>query len=154
AVVGPLAAETALLDAAEGGGRVGDQSAVETDHACFELFGDAQATGEVAGIEIGDEAVFRVVCRSDRLLPGIEDGDRGDGTEDFVVHDQRVRLHAGEDGGREVEAVAAGRLTAGHDGSAARLGVAYQAGDALDGVLVDQRPALRGGIVALADLQR
>src|SRR5690606_2393502 len=137
AVVGALATKTALLDATERGGRVGDQSAVETDHAGFELFGDAQAAREVAGVEIGDEAVFSVVLRSDRFLLGIEDGDRGDGTADLVVYEQSVRVHAGEDGGRNVAAVATGRLNAGHDGRDARLGVASQAGDALDGVLVD-----------------
>ena len=73
-----FAAETALLDAAEGGGRIGYETTVEADHAAFQPLRDPQSASEVAGVDIGDQSVFRIVRRGDRLLLGFEGGDRGD----------------------------------------------------------------------------
>src|SRR5918994_388114 len=47
----PLAAEAALLRAAERCGRVGDEAAVEADHAALDPLRQAETAGEVAGVE-------------------------------------------------------------------------------------------------------
>src|ERR1700722_12243194 len=61
ALVSAFAADAALLGAAERCGGIGDEPAVEPDHAEVELFRHPQPTAQVLGVEIGDEAVFGVV---------------------------------------------------------------------------------------------
>src|SRR5687768_15351684 len=80
-----LAAKAALLDAAEGRCRVGDQAAVEADHAGFHLRGNAHALGNVLRINVSGETIFGVVCALDRLGLGVEDRERCDRPEDFLM---------------------------------------------------------------------
>src|SRR5690606_30623645 len=63
----PLAAEAALLGAAERGGRVRDQASVEADHPALQALRQAQAAGQVGGVEVADEAVLGVVDRRQQL---------------------------------------------------------------------------------------
>ena len=108
-MVRPLAAEAGLLDAAERRRGVGDEAAVEADHAGLDLLGDAQAAGEVAGVDVGDEAELGVVGQGDGLVLGGEAADGGDGAEDLLAGDGGAGGDAVDDGGREVEAVAVER---------------------------------------------
>src|SRR5262245_58487033 len=62
-----LASDTRLLHAAEGRGRIGDEPAVEPDHAELELLGDAHAAAHVLGVEVRDEAVLGIVRALDYL---------------------------------------------------------------------------------------
>src|SRR6478736_5795030 len=78
-----FAADARLFHAAERRGRVGDESAVEPDHAELELLGDAHAAAHVLGIEVGNETVLGVIGALDHLALGFEGLDRGDGAEDF-----------------------------------------------------------------------
>src|SRR5205807_1814753 len=68
ALVAALAADAALLGAAERRGRVGDDAAVEPDHAGVQRLGDAQALGQVGGVDVGDQPVLGVVGQPDRLV--------------------------------------------------------------------------------------
>src|SRR5262245_1518868 len=78
-----LAAEARLLHAAERCRRIGDEAAVEADHAELELLRHAHAAAQVLGVEVGDEPVLGVVGALDRLLIGLEGLDRRDGPEDL-----------------------------------------------------------------------
>src|SRR5215475_7981753 len=80
-----FATDARLLHAAEGRGRIGDEPAVEPDHAELELLGDAHATAHVLGVEVRDEAVLGVVRALDHLALGFEGLDRGNGAEDFFA---------------------------------------------------------------------
>ena len=99
-----FAADAGLLHAAERRRRIGDQAAVEADHAEIELLGDAHAAAQVLGVEIGDETVFGVVGALDRLVLGLEGLDRGDRPEDFLVQHLGIVRHIGEHGRRIEEA--------------------------------------------------
>src|SRR5829696_2145680 len=63
-----FAAEARVLDAAEGGGGVGDHALVEADHARFDALADAQGTLEITGVDVGHEAVFGVVGGGDGIF--------------------------------------------------------------------------------------
>jgi hypothetical protein len=82
-VVRALAAEAALLDAAERGRRVGNDAAVEADHAGFEPLGNLQTLPQV----IGDETVLGVVRGLYGLVDRLEGGDRRNRAEDFVIEE-------------------------------------------------------------------
>src|SRR4051794_38321520 len=60
ALMRAFAAKTGLLGAAEWRRRVGDEAAVEADHAEVELFGDPHAAAQVLGVEIRHQPVFGV----------------------------------------------------------------------------------------------
>src|SRR5215211_1331383 len=92
-------AEAGVLDAAEGGGGVGDHALVEAYHACLETLADAQGPLKVAGVDVGHEAVFCVVGGGYGLLFRIEGGDRGHGAEDLLLEERRVVGNIVEDGG-------------------------------------------------------
>src|SRR6056297_3094673 len=75
-----------LLHATEGGGWVADQPTVQADHAVFEPFTDLQGAFHVSGKNIGNKAVFGIICTLDDifLVPkGLNGRDR---TEYFVMH--------------------------------------------------------------------
>src|SRR5438128_2127401 len=61
ALVAALAPEAGLLDAAERRAGVGDHALVETHHAGVEALADAERPLEVLRVDVGDEAVLRVV---------------------------------------------------------------------------------------------
>src|SRR5215472_605817 len=67
-----LATDARLLHATEGRGRIGDEPAVEPDHAELELLGDAHAAAHVLGVEVRDEAVLGIVRAFDHLALGFE----------------------------------------------------------------------------------
>src|SRR5262245_3304229 len=64
-LVRTLAADAGLLHAAERRGRIGNEAAVEADHAEVELLGDAQAASEVLRVEVSDKSIFRVIGAPD-----------------------------------------------------------------------------------------
>src|ERR1700676_3192675 len=53
AVMAAFAAQPALLDAAKGRGGIGNQPAIEPNHAGFQPLADGQPALEIAGIKIG-----------------------------------------------------------------------------------------------------
>src|SRR5579884_2860590 len=93
-----LAAEARLLDAAEGGGGVGDHALIESDHAGLEPLGYAQSSLEVAGEDVGDEAVLGVIRGGDRLVLVVEALHRGDRAEDLLAEKVGVLGHVGQHG--------------------------------------------------------
>ena len=72
--------------------------AVEADHAGLERFAEPQPALQVAGVDVGDEAVLRGVGERDRLLLGVEDDHRSDRPEDLLTQDRRVRRHIDQHG--------------------------------------------------------
>jgi hypothetical protein len=56
-----FAAEAGVFDAAEGGRGVGDHALVEADHAGLDALADAQGALQVAGVDVGNEAILGVV---------------------------------------------------------------------------------------------
>src|SRR5215217_1996463 len=61
AFVRAFAAETGLLGAAERRGGIGDEPAVQSNHAEVELLGDTHPTAQILRIEIRNEPVFGIV---------------------------------------------------------------------------------------------
>src|SRR6185312_6311498 len=80
-----FAAEPAFFDAPERRCRVGHQSAVEADHPGLNPLADPQASSEVGGVYVGDEAVLGLVGERDRLVLGREGHNRCDRAEDLGV---------------------------------------------------------------------
>src|SRR3954454_7012220 len=99
----PLAAEPALLGAAEGRSRVGHQPAVQPDHAALDAFGEPQTAGEVAGVQVADEAELCAVDHAQHLVLLLETDDRGNRTEDLLVQNAGMRRHVDQHG-RRIEA--------------------------------------------------
>src|SRR5262249_24379035 len=97
-LVRALAADARLLHTAEGRGRIGDEPAVEPDHAELELLGDADAASHILGIEVCDETVFGVTRALDHLALGFESLDRGNGAEDFFAQHGGAIRHRVEHG--------------------------------------------------------
>ncbi len=73
---------------------------------------DAQRPADVPGPQGPGEAVVGGVGQADGVGLVVERQHDGDGTEDLLDGHPRVRVHAGQDGGREPEAGALGRLAA------------------------------------------
>src|SRR5262245_19168579 len=80
-----LAAEAALLDAAERRVRRHVRPAVHVDVAAFELVGEAVGTLNVACMHIGAEAVVAGVRLRDRVLLVLEGRNREHGAEHFFL---------------------------------------------------------------------
>src|SRR5215472_10079632 len=113
ALVRTLPADTALLGATERRGRIGDEPAVEPDHAVIELFRYPHAAAEVPGVEIRDETVFSVVRPPDHFVLRSECLDRRHRSEKLVVKHGGAVGHAGKHcGGIEIT-LAVRRLAAG-----------------------------------------
>src|SRR5919199_2025456 len=85
AFVTALAAEARLLYPAKRCGSVRDHTLVEADHARLEPLDHAERALEIIRVDVGNEAVLRIVGRGDRLLLGVEREDRGHGTEDLLL---------------------------------------------------------------------
>src|SRR5687767_1116674 len=71
ALVASLAADPGLLHATERCSGVRDHSLVEADHAGLEALADADGPLDVAGEQVGHQAVLGVVRALDRLLLGV-----------------------------------------------------------------------------------
>src|SRR5262249_28832003 len=152
--VRPFAADARLLHAAEWGGRVGDQTAVEADHAEVELLGDAHAAIHVFGVEVGDQTVFGVVCALDHLALGFEALYRRHRTEDLLAqHRGPPGPPSGPRGRIEVPGPAR-RLAAGQDFRAFADRVVDQLDHLFLGVGVDQRAHRHAVVEPVADLER
>src|SRR3954468_10360319 len=67
-----FAAEAAFLDAAERCGGIGDEPTVGAAHPGLDPLVYSQATGQVSGVHVRDEAVLGVVGEGDRLVLGGE----------------------------------------------------------------------------------
>src|SRR5262245_1704262 len=63
-----FAPDAALLHAAERRGRIGDETAVEADHAEVEPFRHPHAAAKIARVDIGDETILGVVRPLDHVL--------------------------------------------------------------------------------------
>src|SRR3712207_6658494 len=105
ALVTALSTETRLLDPAEGRGGVGDHALVQADHACLETLDHAERAPQVVRVDVGDEAVLRVIGRGNRLLLGVEREDRGHGAEDLLVAKLSFFRHVVQDGGLDRKSV-------------------------------------------------
>src|SRR4051794_3649000 len=88
-----FAPDAALLHAAEGRRRIGDNAAVEPDHAAFEPLGDTHAAAKIAGIEIGDKPVDGIICAADSIVLRREALDRGDRAEDLLLQHHGALRH-------------------------------------------------------------
>ncbi|CDO21051.1 hypothetical protein MMAG44476_28804 [Mycolicibacterium mageritense DSM 44476 = CIP 104973] len=80
-----FSADAALLHPAERCGRVADQTAVEPDHARFDLRGNAQAPRQVTGVNISNQPEFGVVGERDGLAVGLETDNGRDRAENLVT---------------------------------------------------------------------
>lgn len=95
-------AKTALLEAAEGSGRVRHQSEIQPDHSAFQLLADAQRTPDICGEDIGYQPILGLVGPLDHFVLGIEHANRRDRSKNLFVVDARCRWDRRQDG-REVE---------------------------------------------------
>src|SRR5262245_16298129 len=91
-----FAADAGLLHATERRRRIGDEAAIEPDHAKVELFGDAHAAAQVLGVEIGDQAIFSVIGAADDLVLGLEGLQRRDRPEDLLVQHRSEERRVGK----------------------------------------------------------
>src|SRR5258708_656017 len=98
-----LAAESALLGAAERRRWIGYQPAIESDHAGVDALRDAQAFGEVLGVDVRYQSVFGLVRKFNSFVDAGKRDDRRDGSEDFFVKDPRIRRDVREYGRRKIE---------------------------------------------------
>ncbi len=80
-----FAAKAALLDAAEGRGRIRHQPAIKADHAGFDSRRHTHAAPNIARVDVGGKAVFRVVGVGDGFRLGLETGDGSDRPENFLM---------------------------------------------------------------------
>src|SRR6266540_3962630 len=148
------AAGGGLLDAAERRGRVGDHALVEPDHAGLEALDHPEGALQVAGVDVGDQAVLGVVGRRHRRLFGVERRPRRDRAEDLLLEHARVAGHAGQHGGLVEVAAAVAGTAADHRGGALAERVVDQLADLLHRRPVDQRAHLDAVVGAAADPQR
>src|SRR5215212_8999223 len=147
-----FAAEARVLDAAEGGGGVGDHALVEADHARFDALADAQGTLEITGVDVGHETVLGVVGGGDGILFRIEGGHGGYGAEDLLLEERRVGGDVVEDGGAVEVARALHLLGADHCPGSLAQGVFHEIIDLLALVAVDEGPYLDALLGAAPDL--
>src|ERR1022692_4132021 len=119
--VAALAAQTGLLDPAEGCGRIGHYSPVDADHASLQRLSYRQCPPQVARVQVGDQAVLGAVCHGDRLIGVGESDDRGDRAEDLLGQNAGFRRHV-VNHGRCVEIAAPVRCLAAGQHLAAVLG--------------------------------
>ena len=105
---------------------------------------DAPDAADVAAVEIGGEAEFGVVGHPDRLVLVLEAVERGDGAEGFLLGDDHVGCHIGQDGRLEEAAVLRGAFAAGDDLGALLQRIGHVRLDLLDRLHV-KRPVHCGG---------
>src|SRR5215204_1651206 len=153
ALVTALATETRLLDPAEGRGGVRDHALVQADHACLETLDHAERAPQVARVDVGYEAILRVVGRGDRLLFGVEREDRGHRAEDLLVPKVRLLGHVTEYGRLVEVALAVEPLSPDERLRALVQSVVDEFLDLTELVLVDERPNLCALLRAAGNLQ-
>src|SRR5690606_16391945 len=98
------AADAAGLHAAERGRQVADVLGVDPDHASVELAREAVRPGDVAGPEVGGEAVVDVVGDGQRLGLVVEGQRDQHGPEDLLPGDAHGPGGSGEQRGAHVAA--------------------------------------------------
>src|SRR5215831_18656545 len=152
AVVAPLPSQPGLLDPAERRRRVGHDAAVDADHAGLQRLADPQRPPQVGGVEVGDQAVLRVVGPADHVRLVGEPHHRGHRPEDLGAEDGRARGDA-QDGGQVVVPAPVRGAAAGDDLAAGVGRLGDQGGDLAAGVLVDQRAEVGALLQARADGQ-
>ncbi len=149
-----FATEAGLLDAAEGGDLVGDESGVDADHAVLELFGDTPDAADIAAVEIGGQAIDGVIRHAHHILFAGEAHDRRNRPEDLFVEHAHAGLHFGQHRGFE-ELLAGGmRPAADTQLRAFADGIVDQFADLGHGLVGDQRTDLAARGEAIADAQR
>src|SRR5919197_3898103 len=148
-----LAADAALLEAAEGGVEEVD-AVVDPHHPRADALGERDRLGGVARQHHAAEPVGGVVRDADRLVLVREGNDGDDGPEDLLLRDADAVGHGAEDGG--LEEVAAPEVlrpaaAVGEDGALAlaRLDVLL---DLLPPLLADHGPEKRARVGGIADL--
>ena len=107
-----LAAPAAGLEAAPGGGGVGDGEHVDEDGAGADVGGQAVGGGEVARPERGGQAEVAVVGAGSEFFGVVVGQDGQDGPEDLFAGDGHVVGDATEDGGAVEVAVGEGAVGA------------------------------------------
>ncbi len=100
-----------------------------------------QIAADVAAVEVGGEAVRRVVRQPDRLVLGREPRDAGDRAERLLARHRRRRRHAGDHRRRVEEPTEV--LAAGQQLAAPLERVGDVALDLVDRLLLDQRADAR-----------
>ena len=83
---------------------------VDPDHAELQRLGHPDGAGQVARVDVGRQPVLGVVGLPDRLLLGLEGGDRRDRAEDLLHVDLGVDRHVEQHGRRVEVARPVGRL--------------------------------------------
>src|SRR5688500_17768268 len=147
-----FAAETGVLDAAEGRRSVGDHALVEADHAGLDALADAKGSLQVAGVDVGNEAVLGVVGGGYGGFFRIEGGTWGYGAEDLLLQERRVLGDVVEHGGA-VEVSCAFHLLCTDQGSGSLAErVIDEIGDLLALVAVDEGAHLYALLGAAPDL--
>src|SRR4051794_19086982 len=97
-VIAAVPADSARLDAAERRRQVPHILRIDPDHAGFDALGDAMGTADVAGPDIGGEAIADVVGNPQGVRLVLE-GDRGQHrTKDLFLRDPHRGECAGEQG--------------------------------------------------------
>src|SRR6266851_6061947 len=92
-----LAADTALLPAAERGCQLGDVIDVDADSTKLQLLGDQERLPEVLAEDVRDESVLRAVRSPDGLVERGEAGDWRHRPERLLAHGARFVRNVGED---------------------------------------------------------
>src|SRR5580704_7677300 len=82
-----LATQARLLHAAERRGRVGDDAAVDADHARLQRLRDPQRAPQVAAVQVRHQPVLGVVRHRDRLVLVGEPDDGCDRSENLLAED-------------------------------------------------------------------
>src|SRR6266487_1868041 len=91
ALLATLAAEPALLHAAERRRRGGRVDVVDPDDGKPERLADPDGAGQVLGVQVGGQAVAGVVGHLDHLVLVVEQDDRGDRAERLLPVDEHLR---------------------------------------------------------------
>src|SRR4051812_41301916 len=152
-LVRALEADSGLLHAAERRGGIGDEPAVQADHAEVELLGHAHAAAQVLGVEVRDETVFGVVGALDHLGLVLEGLQRSNRPEDFLVQHLGVVGHVRQHRRRIEIAGAVRPLAAGQDLGALAERVLDQFDHLVAAFGIDQRPQRHAIVEAVAHLQ-
>jgi hypothetical protein len=80
-------ANARLLHTTKRRSRIRNKAPIYSDHAEVELFLHSHAAAQILGVEIGDEAILRVIGAPDHVFLGFERLQRGHRSEDlFIEH--------------------------------------------------------------------
>src|SRR3954453_4494327 len=154
ALVATLAADAALLHPAERRRRVADVPAVDPDHAELERLAQPPPAGEIAGVDVGDQAVLGAVGVRQHLVVGPERHDRRHRSEDLLLGRRRPGGDVEQHGRRVEPAGPLGALAAEHRPRAGGDGLAHDPFHLLHRLLVDQGAEADAVVVPAADRDR